>query len=502
MKCRRSASCLACRASKVKCDLRKPSCSRCERQGRPCPGYEDPWEAIHRSENAAAAHHVAFRVARRLREREVTAGGGGGGENSAALAFKEIVRKRSAVPKPLQIDSEFVWLQQFYSNFACTDELSFFSILSDFRESGATSAAFNDVIRATALANCGVQMRQAGLMALARRYYGSAIAKINMALQDPTTAQDDSVAVALLALCIYEGTVPEALSRMTKSHCRGSLILLRYRADQEIASSLDSRLLAFSTFLEFLGLFVGLENSKLAFSPVQKNSLWTRYGVVEPLLVRVIEFKEMVDSVKASIKRREAPITGILLTGLDIVRELEVAANFRITSPGPRRTAQQSGAMGEASNCFVYLLSRSCSATEAMIKGMYLTVKLQVMEFILGLSIVHGEPSAEELSILVRLPHGLTAVEQVCEQIRVVFGLDGREPASGNQGIGFKAWCMFWCMVAVLKSGFADRDTKLWITDKLIRVGQASGFGLLIFEMGWFNTGSVETSTFDYGRFV
>ncbi|KAK2049404.1 hypothetical protein LZ31DRAFT_514294 [Colletotrichum somersetense] len=507
MKCRRSASCLACRTSKVKCDLRKPSCSRCERQGRPCPGYEDPWEAIYRSENAAAAHQVAFRVSRRLREREARAGGsggdgGGGGENSAALAFKEIVRKRSVVPKPLQVDSEAVWLQQFYSNFECTDELSFFGILSDFRESGNTSAAFNDAIRATALANCGVQMQQAGLMALGRRYYGSAIAKINTALQDPTTAQDDSVVVALLTLCVYELVVPESMLKMTKSHCRGSMILLRYRADRGIASSLDSRLLAFATFIEFLGLFVGLRGFKLAFSPIKKNTLWTKYGVVEPLLLRVIEFKEMVDSVKSSIKLRETPITGILQTGLGLIRELEAAANFRIPSPEPRRTAEQSRPIGEVSNCFIYLLSRSSSAAEAMIKGMYLTVRLQVIECLLGLSMVHGEPSCEELSILVRLPHGLTAVEEVCEQVRVVFGFDGREPASGNQGLGFKAWCMFWCMIAVVRSGFTDKDTKLWIMDKLIRVGQASGFGLLMFERGWFNTGSLETSTFDYERFA
>ncbi|KAK1999383.1 hypothetical protein LX36DRAFT_574392 [Colletotrichum falcatum] len=500
MRCRPSTSCFACKASKVKCDLRKPTCNRCEGLGRPCPGYADPWAVMHRPENAAAAHQVELRVARRLREREGEGGGGGGGggggANTPAPAAEKMVRRRSVVPKPLQPGSEVVCVGEFRSNYACAGEVALFCLMSGLKAPYATSAVFEEALRATALASSAVQTRQAGLMALARRYYGSAVAKINSALQNPVTAQDDSLVIALLTLTMYEALLPESTPTKVKSHCKGSMVLLRYRADQGVASSLDSDMVTFLAHIGIIETFIGLDG-RSTILPALKNAFWTGHGVLEPLLARAIEFKETVDSVMLSIKSRQAPITEILRTGLDIIRELEAAANYRTTWPGPRKVAQQGGAAAEEElNNFNNLMSRSSYASEAVVKGMYLTVRLHVIERILSLSIAHGEPTCEELSMLTSLPHGLTAIEQICEQVRVVFGFDGREPASRNQGIGFNAWCMFWSMISVLKSGFTDRDTKLWVMDKCSLVSQASGFGMAMYEMGWFETSSVETGAF------
>ncbi|KAK1981847.1 hypothetical protein LZ30DRAFT_71135 [Colletotrichum cereale] len=500
MRCRPSTSCFACRARKVKCDLRKPSCNRCVGLGRPCPGYADPWEVVHRQQNAAAAYQVELRVAKRLREREgpddAASRAGGSGANLPDLAVEEIVRRSPAMPKPLQVDSELVCLRQFHSNYACANDFALFSLLTGPTASGPTSAVFEEALRATALVSCAVQMRQVGLMALARRRYGSAIAKISSALQNPARARDDSVIVALLTLGLYEAIVPETTPTKILSHTKGSLILLRYRADQGVASSLDSRLLAFLTHVGVIETFMVMGGRPKVFT-VLKNASWTRQCLVEPLLERAIEFKETVASVISS-KTRGASVTEILQTGLDIIRDLEAAANHKIMSPGPRQTTQEAGTRDEESNNFNNLMSRSSYASEAVVKGLYLTVRLHVIEYMLDLSIALGEPTCEELSMLASLPHGLTALEQVCEQIRVVFGFDGREPASRNQGIGFNAWCMFWPMLAVLKSGFTDRDTRMWVMDKCSLVSQASGFGMAMYEMGWFDTGSAETGTFGH----
>ncbi|KDN66252.1 hypothetical protein CSUB01_06767 [Colletotrichum sublineola] len=479
------------------CDRAKPSCNRCQLLGKPCPGYADRWVVTHRPENVAAAHQVELRIAKRLRERErdrdverKAAGSGGSGATSPAPAVEEIVSRRSAMPKPLQIDSELSCLGQFHSNYACGGEIALFRLMAGFKTSGTTSGVFDEALRATAFASSAVRMRQVRLMAPARRHYDSAVAMINSALRNPATAQDNSVVVALLTLSIYEALVPEMTPRKVASHCRDSLVLLRHRADQGVASSLDSGLLAYLAHLGLLEIFLGAEGRYMILN-VLKNASWTTHDVVEPLLARAVEFKKTVDSVTSSIQRRNTPITEILQTGLDIIRDLEAAANYKIMSPGPRRTAQQEGAVVGELNNFNNLLSRSSYASEAVIKGLYLTVRLHIIEYIMGLSIALGEPTYEELSILTSLPHGLTALEQICEQIRVVFGFDGREPASMNQGIGFKAWCMFWPMIAVLKSGFTDKDTKLWVMDKCSLVSQASGFGMAMYEMGWFGTNSV-----------
>ncbi|KAK1971047.1 hypothetical protein LY78DRAFT_689296 [Colletotrichum sublineola] len=485
------------REREEKCDRAKPSCNRCQLLGKPCPGYADRWVVTHRPENVAAAHQVELRIAKRLRERErdrdverKAAGSGGSGATSPAPAVEEIVSRRSAMPKPLQIDSELSCLGQFHSNYACGGEIALFRLMAGFKTSGTTSGVFDEALRATAFASSAVRMRQVRLMAPARRHYDSAVAMINSALRNPATAQDNSVVVALLTLSIYEALVPEMTPRKVASHCRDSLVLLRHRADQGVASSLDSGLLAYLAHLGLLEIFLGAEGRYMILN-VLKNASWTTHDVVEPLLARAVEFKKTVDSVTSSIQRRNTPITEILQTGLDIIRDLEAAANYKIMSPGPRRTAQQEGAVVGELNNFNNLLSRSSYASEAVIKGLYLTVRLHIIEYIMGLSIALGEPTYEELSILTSLPHGLTALEQICEQIRVVFGFDGREPASMNQGIGFKAWCMFWPMIAVLKSGFTDKDTKLWVMDKCSLVSQASGFGMAMYEMGWFGTNSV-----------
>ncbi|WQF86634.1 Putative zn(2)Cys(6) fungal-type DNA-binding domain-containing protein [Colletotrichum destructivum] len=483
MGCRPSASCFACKVRKVKCDLRKPSCNRCTGLGRPCPGYADPWAMMHRQQNASAAHQVETRVARRLKEREDSKTSNGGGANSpgSSSAAAEEERRWPAVPKPFQVDPELVSLNKFHSTYASAGEVAMFAMLPGLTSAGNQSAVFDEVLRATALASSSLQMQQSGLMVRAKQHYRRAIMKIGAALQNPATAQDDSVVVALLTLGIYEALIPDSTPKKITSHCRGSLVLLRYRAEQGVASSLDNGLLTFLIHLGILETFIGLYG-RSSVLPVVKNAPWARHCAMEPLLERAMDFKETICNALLSIETWRSSVPHILQTGLDIIRDLEAAANYSIMSPGPRKT----GADEQGLNNFNGLLSRKSYASEAIVRGLYLTVRLHVLEYILGLSMALGELTREELSMLASLPHGLSALEQVCEQIRVVFGFDGREPASRELGIGFSAWCMFWPMLAVLKSGFADNDTRLWVMDKCATVSRASGFGMAMYQMGWF----------------
>ncbi|KXH38490.1 hypothetical protein CSIM01_05615 [Colletotrichum simmondsii] len=508
MGCRPSASCFACKARKVKvlrlrppiadsrCDLRKPSCNRCTSLGRACPGYADPWAVVHRQQNASAAHQVQVRVAKRLKERgtfdptssilEVDEEG----TSPDSVEEEEIQRRLRTVPKAFQVDSELVSLNHFYSNYASGGEVALFNLFPDMKSSAASSPVLQEALKATALASSSLQMCQAGLMAQARQHYGKAISKIGGALKDNSTAQDDSVVVALLTLGLFEAIVPDTSPRKITSHCRGSLALLRYRAEQGVATSLDKGLLAFVVHLGMLEIFIGQEGR----SPVLvglKQAAWAKGGMVEPLLVRAIDYKHMIQHVLSSADIERASVghvTEIFQIGIDIIRDLEAAANYRILSPGPRNKPGPDGAVDEDLNSFNHLLGRKSDASDAIAKGLYLTIRLHLIEYVLSLSIALGEPTREELKTLVNLPHGLTAMEQVCEQIRIVFGFDGRDSACTIQGVGFNAWCMFWPMIAVLKSAFADKDTKMWIMDKCMAVSQASGFGMAMYQQGWFET--------------
>ncbi|KAJ0158229.1 hypothetical protein CTA2_12037, partial [Colletotrichum tanaceti] len=474
----------------VQCDLRKPSCNRCAGLGRPCPGYADPWAVMHRQQNAAAAHQVETRVARRLKEREDSKKSPGGGANSPGSSSSSSAaeeRRWPAVPKPFQVDPELVSLNMFHSTYASAGEVAMFAMLPGLTSAGNRSAIFDEVLRATALASTSLQTQQPGLMVRAKQHYHRAVTKIGAALQTPATAQDDSVVVALLTLGIYEALVPDSTPKRITSHCRASLVLLRYRAEQGVASSLDNGLLRFLIHVGILETFIGLDG-RSAVLPVVKNAPWARHCAMEPLLERAMGLKETICDALRSPETGRPSVPHILRAGIDIIRDLEAAANYRITSPGPRETQTETGtgAAERGLNNFNGLLSRQSYASEAIVRGLYLTVRLHVLEYVLGLSMALGEPTREELSLLASLPHGLSALEQVCEQVRVVFGFDGREPASRDQGTGFRAWCMFWPMLAVLKSGFADDDTRRWIMDKCATVSRASGFGMAMYQMGWF----------------
>ncbi|OLN97897.1 hypothetical protein CCHL11_02473 [Colletotrichum chlorophyti] len=483
MGCRPSASCFACKARKVKCDLEKPSCKRCINLGRNCPGYADPWSIVHRQQNASAAHQVRVRVAKRLKERGDF---GEGNRDDEGNAPEELVHGK-AIPRPMEFDMELFSLNRFYANYSSGNEVHFFRILDSTRAS-KSSVYFEQALNATALASSALMTSQFGFIQQAKKSYIRACTKVNIAIQSPDAAQDDSVIIALLTLALFEAILPDTTPKAIRSHCRGSLALIRYRAEQGLATALDRACLSFISFLGVLEFFVGQEGRSAVLVGL-KRATWCQGGIIEPLLTRAVNYKEQVQETIASGDVRQGPFgtaNVIFEAGIDIIRDLEAAANYRITHPGPRKALAADGAE-PLLNSFNKLLDRRSDASNALAKCLYLTVRLHVIEQILSLVIAVGEPTEEELGLLVNLPHGLTALEQVCEQIRVVIGFDGRESMCSGSGIGFQAWCMFWPMVAVLKSSFADAETKTWVVDKISRVGHASGFGVSMFHQGWFD---------------
>ncbi|KAG4443538.1 hypothetical protein IFR05_001011 [Cadophora sp. M221] len=56
-----SGACQTCKKRKIKCDQTRPSCLRCEKIGKLCPGYLDGWDLNFRSENDALLAKSAIR---------------------------------------------------------------------------------------------------------------------------------------------------------------------------------------------------------------------------------------------------------------------------------------------------------------------------------------------------------------------------------------------------------------------------------------------------------
>ncbi|KAF6818389.1 hypothetical protein CPLU01_13341 [Colletotrichum plurivorum] len=504
MGCRPSASCFACKARKVKCDLQKPFCNRCTSLGRQCPGYADPWTVVHRQQNASAAHQVQVRVAKRLKEREDSwsaapsdRGSAEAGESSSSPESQKssdsseeevVVRRQSTIPRAVHQDTVVYSMRHFHSNYTSGNEVGFFNLLFDLKPPKDSPGVFEEALKATALASSSFQLCQSGMMTQAKQHYGKAIAKLSAALRNSDQAKDDSVVVAFLTLGLFEAIIPDKTPSKIASHCRGSLALLRYRAEQGIATSLDKASLAFIAQLGILEIFVGQEGRSPILTGLTQAT-WAQDGVVEPLIARAIDYKYKVQSTMAALSADKASVeevTEVFEAGIAVIRDLQAAANYRVAFPAPRETKPDGTEAGL--NNFNGLLGRRTEASDALAKGLYLTVRLHLVEQVFSLLIALGEPTREQLGSLADLPHGLTALEQVCEQIRVVFGFDGRDSVCRRQGLGFQAWCMFWPMISVLKSPLADDDTRMWVLDKCLRVSRASGFGMAMYQMGWFNS--------------
>ncbi|KAI8218888.1 Beauvericin cluster-specific repressor BEA4, partial [Colletotrichum sp. SAR 10_77] len=211
MGCRPSASCFACKARKVKCDLQKPFCNRCISLGRQCPGYADPWTVVHRQQNASAAHQVQVRVAKRLKERgdaptflARAEGSSPESQRSDSSEEEELIRRITVMPRAVQYDSEIYSMRHFRSNYTSGNEVGFFDLLFDLKPPVNSPGVFEEAVKATALASSSLQLCQAGMMAQAKQHYGRAMMKLSAALRDPQKAKEDSVVVAFLTLGLFE----------------------------------------------------------------------------------------------------------------------------------------------------------------------------------------------------------------------------------------------------------------------------------------------------------
>ncbi|KAF6792369.1 C6 zinc finger domain-containing protein, partial [Colletotrichum musicola] len=284
---RSHAGCLACKARKVKCDEEKPSCRRCIRLKRECPGYRDTWDTMHRQENEHVAQLVQVRVTRKLRERrdqEMTTAGGsssGGG--------------RLVLPRPVLVDAADCTLNHFYRDYSLNSGVAFFGILPSVSTSRPVPCFF-DAIHAVAFASSSRQLLQSELMARARRHYGRAVVGLNQAIQAPESAKSDSVLVALYLMGLFEAIIAQpSLSRPidTESSChphsRGGIMLLEYRSRLGISGDLDRMVMASFSYIAVMEYFV----SPPGFAPLWTQvtnfkSSWAEGPCLEPLVARAV----------------------------------------------------------------------------------------------------------------------------------------------------------------------------------------------------------------------
>lgn len=228
-----SKGCERCRLRKVKCDQRRPGCTRCEKSSAACPGYRDLGQVLFRDESA----RVIERARRDYHVGEDDAGSEGS-PSPHASAVQEAV-PASPVEQPLtrslqpplgQMAADF-----FFSNFVVEGPLlsdTNCDLLVSIYGNHPESAAFH-AIEAIGLAGLSNVFRVPQLCVEARRRYGQALVGTNSSLSDPAEATSDVTAMSVLLLAQFESMTVESWDQYSRAHLEGASLLLKLRGQKQ-----------------------------------------------------------------------------------------------------------------------------------------------------------------------------------------------------------------------------------------------------------------------------
>ncbi|KAH7161102.1 hypothetical protein EDB81DRAFT_783814 [Dactylonectria macrodidyma] len=226
---KRSTGCMRCRKRKVKCDEGKPTCERCKKYGRECPGYDD--RLIIRFENQ-----------HRSPKRTPDSGGEQGRSPGSDPSAQDEAGYSPAVSSPttpngaistwsLEPPWEDVAIAYFFDQYIIEPRLGSLGHLEFlprlYRNSPADSC-LRPSLNAVANLSLYYSSKSAPLQLNARRLHHEALLSINTALQNPDeNCLDDTLAAAML-LSLFED-IDGARPGVSNSHISGMVSLIQLR---------------------------------------------------------------------------------------------------------------------------------------------------------------------------------------------------------------------------------------------------------------------------------
>lgn len=195
---------------------------------------------------------------------------------------------------------------------------------------------------------------------------------------------------------------------------------------------------------------------------------WTEGPFLEPILRQAVQFKAETDS-SLSMKLGTIIIPdhiGYVVTrGCAIVGGLKNAAdNLNSLSISP----------SAAFNC---LISVTTETDLAVARALYLTVRLHVIESILFYLTTQAESVSTSLDSRYEQLLDSSSWLEVYDAVCVVLEDVDSSPTAAK-GLAYRAFCMLWPMIALLRSCLAVNGFQSLIKGKLCLLGTSTGLGL------------------------
>ncbi|KAK4175490.1 hypothetical protein QBC36DRAFT_189790 [Triangularia setosa] len=228
-----SKGCQRCRQRKIKCDQRKPECTRCHKSGLPCPGYRDLNEVIFRDESSRI-----IRISHKGEVKEKVSVLPGG-DASAARSLSPSAT--NSLPATLSTPADEVGANFFFAKYVFHQDP--FSTSSGYQDWLATAYRHNDrrcaplraAIEAAGLAGLSNINPSLQLSIRSKQQYRDALTAVKEALSNRSQAADDATLMAVILLGLYEMINFDTWDRYHNwtTHIQGATALLDLRGQEQ-----------------------------------------------------------------------------------------------------------------------------------------------------------------------------------------------------------------------------------------------------------------------------
>lgn len=382
-----SKGCGACRARKVKCDQTTPSCKRCLKTNRVCPGYRDQLSLLFRDETVS--------VSRKAKSANDAASSSSGSSTSSVRgtpppalnpstqfeAFDTSSFETNFFDLNIQAndysecsfndedgtsdDNSYETLslvplspdRQQQSIFFCLNNFPWLNTGSDNSFLSADispTASFADKAMMKAIMSVGmanisrIGYPSQSLQLTAQREYAEALKWTNVAISHPTQAKDDATLTAILCLSLFEiltSKKPESIDAFVK-HTRGAVALLELRGESQLAATRGLQMFAFlrnEIIISCLMNYYPIPSALLTLSEKAMSVPGAPYSFV--VSHRMCSFISRVNDIRIEdLQSQRSNVDASLLTrafALDSEIEAEMnaldpeySANIRTATPG------------------------------------------------------------------------------------------------------------------------------------------------------------------------
>ncbi|RYO97342.1 hypothetical protein DL764_007320 [Monosporascus ibericus] len=252
-----SRGCQMCRTRRIKCDETKPTCLKCAKSRRVCPGYKDEFDLVFRNETQST--ELKARKASRKASAQKTdlqdSGQSSSPSDTTSSASPDGVKSplEQAVVPTLNLPVEQRASCFFVSNFVLLpkqgEPRGFFDYLVPLLNQAGPSSHILHAFNACSLALLyNRRGPSANLSERALNEYAKALSKTNAALRDPEEQKADSTLAAVLLLGTFENITGKQIGiEAWGSHVEGAIQLVKIRGRRQLQSDPFQIMHTFST---------------------------------------------------------------------------------------------------------------------------------------------------------------------------------------------------------------------------------------------------------------